>query len=200
LEKIFENRLKDIVTSLLEKGRDGDWDHVRRAVDYGRYLLYREAGDPDIVIPALYLHDVGWSQVDFRDFTHASPARAEHTESEHQHMKLGALMAEKILRELDYDPEKSQTIVSVIAIHDIPEKIFAMKNPSATLIVEADRLDRFGTESIERFEAMFGQGYTEGEKGREWTAYLRQGLESWFVTETGKTLARDLAKKSGLFD
>jgi uncharacterized protein len=198
LKKTLENRLKDTVISLLEKGRDGDWDHVRRAVDYGRYLLHREAGDPEIVIPALYLHDIGWSQIDFRDFTHASPARAEHTESEHLHMKLGALLAEKILRELDYDPEKSRVIVSVIAVHDIPEKVFAMKNLSAALIVEADRLDRYGKESIERFEAMFGSDYMEGEKGKEWTAYLKNGLENWFVTETGKSLARDLAKKSGL--
>ena len=39
-----------------------------RAVDYGKYLLEREPGDPAIVLPCLYLHDIGWSRVDYQDF------------------------------------------------------------------------------------------------------------------------------------
>jgi len=198
MDKAIENSIKDIVKPLLEKGRNGDWGHTLRVVEYGRYLLQHEEGDEEIVIPTLYLHDIGWSSINFDDFRHASPERKRKTMSLSLHMKYGAVLAKRILDDLGYDPRKINAIISIIAIHDEPDKVFAMGNPSATLIVEADRMDRYGPESINRFAAMFGKNYLMGDQWKQAAAYLREGLELWSRTKTGKALAEKLARDTGL--
>ena len=114
------------------------------------------------------------------------------------HMKHGAVLAREILDDLGCDSQMAHTIVSIIAIHDEPDKIFAMGNPSAVLIVEADRLDRYGPESINRFRTMFGENYLAGDQWKNAAANLREGLELWFRTKTGKALAEKLARNTGL--
>ena len=114
------------------------------------------------------------------------------------HMKYGAVLAKPILDELRYDPQKITTITSIIAIHDEPDKVFAMEDPSATLIVEADRMDRYGPESINRFTTMFGKDYLMGDQWKQAAAHLREGLGIWFKTTTGKALAEKLARDTGL--
>ena len=198
MDWIVENLLKERVEVLLTRGRGDDWKHTLRAVDYGRYLLKHEEGEEEIVIPALYLHDVGWSCVDFDDFTKASPDRKRDTPSLYMHMKYGAELASEILKDMGYESERADTIVSIIAVHDEPDKVFAMKNPSATLIVEADRLDRYGPESLNRFRAMFGEGYLNGDHWKKASKYLCEGIELWFRTKTAKTLAKKLARDMGL--
>ena len=189
-----------MVRPLLERGRGGDWEHTLRAVEYCRYLLNREEGDETIVIPALYLHDIGWSKVNFAELFHASshPERGNPILS--LHMRHGATLARDILQTLEYDPAKSRAIVSIIAIHDDLERAFATEDPSAILVVEADRLDRYGPESLKRFAAMFGPGYREKIRRRGAIAYLTEGLELWFRTKTAKVLAEKLARDSGLFN
>ena len=194
----IENSIKDTVKPLLEKGRNGDWGHTLRVVEYGRYLLEHEEGDEEIVIPTLYLHDIGWSSINFDDFRHASPERKRKTMSLSLHMKYGAVLAKKILDDFEYDPQKITTITSIIAIHDEPDKAFAMEDPSATLIVEADRMDRYGPESIERFTTMFGKDYLTGDQWKQAAANLLEGLGLWFKTKTGKALAEKLARDTGL--
>lgn len=198
MNKIFEKYIRESAKPLLEKSRDGDWEHTLRVVEYGRYLLLHEEGDEEIVIPALYLHDIGWSCVNFDDFREASPDRKRKTPSLLMHMKYGAGLAEEILRNGGCEPERTNTIVSIIAVHDEPDKVFAMKNASAILVVEADRLDRYGPESINRFKAMFGENYLMGEEWKKASAYLREGLELWFSTKTGKALSEKLALDTGL--
>jgi hypothetical protein len=198
MNKAIENSIKDTVKPLLEKGRNGDWGHTLRVVEYGRYLLEHEEGDEEIVIPTLYLHDIGWSIINFDDFRHASPERKRKTMSLSLHMKQGAVLAKKILDDFEYDPQKITTIISIIAIHDEPDKVFAMKDSSATLIVEADRMDRYGPESIKRFTIMFGKDYLRGEQWKIAAARLREGLGLWFKTKTGKALAHKLARDTGL--
>jgi len=198
MNKAIENSIKDTVKPLLEKGRNGDWGHTLRVVEYGRYLLEHEEGDEEIVIPTLYLHDIGWSSINFDDFKHASPERKRKTMSLSLHMKQGAVLAQEILKDLGYDPRKTNTIISIIAIHDEPDKVFAMENPSATLIVEADRMDRYGPESIKRFRTMFGKDYLRGDQWKIAAASLIEGLGLWFKTKTGKALAHKLARDTGL--
>ncbi|MBW2344954.1 MAG: HD domain-containing protein, partial [Deltaproteobacteria bacterium] len=73
MDGIVENLLKERVRLLLMRGRGDDWEHTLRVVEYGRYLLRHEEGEEEIVIPALYLHDIGWGSVNFDDFRKALP-------------------------------------------------------------------------------------------------------------------------------
>ncbi|MBW2004021.1 MAG: HD domain-containing protein [Deltaproteobacteria bacterium] len=198
MDKAIEHSIKDIVKPLLEKGRNGDWGHTLRVVEYGKYLLQHEEGDEEIVTPSLYLHDIGWSSVNFDDFRHASPESKRKTLSLSLHMKYGAVLAREILKDLGYDPRKTNTIITIIAIHDEPDKVFAMENPSATLVVESDRMDRYGPESIKRFTTMFGESYLKGDQWKQAATHLRDGLELWFRTKPGKALAEKLARDTRL--
>ena len=200
MDEEFEQQLKSIVEPVLQKGRGGDWEHTLRTIEYARYLLQHEEGKEEIVIPTLYLHDIGWSQVDLKDFLNAPTAQKNGTKSAMLHMKYGADLAKGILKKLGFGRELSQRIVSIIAIHDEPEKVFAMKDPSATLVVEADRLDRYGPGSIIRFSDMFGSTYLMNEHRKEAIDYLRYGLKIWFKTQTARILAEKMAREQGLFD
>lgn len=115
-------------------------------------------------------------------------------------MKYGAELAKGILEKLSFNPKLSRKIVSIIEIHDEPEKVFAMRSSSATLIIEADRLDRYGPESLLRFSDMFGSTYLMGEHRKETIEYLRNGLKLWFRTQTARALAEKMARDQGLFD
>ena len=201
MDEGFEHELKKTVKPYLDRGRSGDYEHTLRAVGYGKELLQHEEGDVEIVIPALYLHDIGWGEVNFEDFINITlPSQKKDAASVDLHMKHGAARAKQILKQLGYSTEKTQTIVSIIAAHDRPEKIFAMETPSATMVLEADFLDKFGPKSLYRFETMFKKKpVTEIEK-KDAAAHLREGMNMWFKTRTAKRLALQLAKESGLWE
>lgn len=183
--------------TILEQGRDGDWEHTLRAVNYGKYLLEYEEGDPEIVIPALYLHDIGWSRVDFFDFKQAPAYEKYKAPSVQLHMRYGAQMAAEILREIECDKSARDSVVAIIAVHDDIRAVFAMNDPSAILVVEADRLDRYGLESLKRYETMFGPDYLIGSQLEGAKKSRREGLKEWFRTPTAVKLARKLTKEMG---
>lgn len=193
----IEDRLKEAVRKILVHARGGDWEHTLRSVDYGKYLLEYEEGDPEIVIPALYLHDIGWSRVDFSDFKQASPANKGGAASVRLHMEYGAELAFRILSQLEYNPSIRNSIVTIIAAHDDMDTIFAMNDPSATLVVESDRLDRYGLESLKRYKALFGMGYLTGNQLEEAKKSRQDGLKDWFRTPTAIALATKLAREMG---
>ncbi|GEM_PF-927723 len=194
--KTLEYKLKNKVEPLLKRGRPGDYEHTLRAVAYGSLLLKHEIGQRKIVIPALYLHDIGWSKVNFMDFLRSpSFATKRQCVSLADHMEYGALMAREILEEMQYDKKLINIITSIIAIHDYPEAIFSMKNSSATIITESDRLDRYGLAGRRRVNELF-QFKNHNEKqciGID--QGLRQGLDKWFRTETARNLAMKWQKK-----
>jgi len=193
----LEKQLLQAVEPYLQNGRKGDREHTLRAVNYGKYLLERESGDPAIVLPCLYLHDIGWSRVDYQDFIKATPAKKKECASLQQHMQEGAKLAAGILERLDYNSDRRDRIVAIIAVHDEPEAVLAMQDLNATLVMEADRLDRYGSESIRRYQAMFGAAYASWQEAK----ILRlEGLDAWFRTETARTLSRKLAHEIGLFE
>lgn len=200
MDKVLENQLKGRIKPLFRQGRGGDWEHTLRAVEYGKTLLCHEAGESEVVIPALYLHDIGWSKVDFQDFIQTPPARKNRTMSLSLHMEYGARLAEEILRDLDYDIPLIGRIASIIATHDEAEKAFSRNDPSTTLVVEADRLDRYGPESLRRFSAMNSKSNSTLKRRHreEAFSYLREGLDLWFRTTTARIMALHLAKSTGL--
>ncbi|HIJ58942.1 MAG TPA: hypothetical protein HPP41_04690, partial [Deltaproteobacteria bacterium] len=81
-----ERQLWAATLKYLERGRPGDVEHTRRVVAYGKTLLDREPGNPQVVIPALIIHDTGWSKVDFSDFVDAPAVDKKDTESVRLHM------------------------------------------------------------------------------------------------------------------
>jgi HD superfamily phosphodiesterase len=179
--------LKEKARPYLLKGRPDDWEHTLRALEYGKTLNQEEGGDPEIILTALVLHDIGWSRVALNDFLEAPMFEKKDTDSALKHMEQSALLAREILQELEFPKEKMGPVLTIIADHDRLDRLWEMRQLEATLVFEADRLDRFGPESLRRYEKMFGRGFLQ--EGRR---YLLKGAEIWFQTPTGKRLAREL--------
>ncbi len=200
MDASFEKRLVERIKPLYQKGRNGDWDHVLRMVKLCKTLLEQENGDEKIVLLTAYLHDIGWTAVDFSDFNKATPKVKSNSTSFTQHMEQGAVIAGKILSDFEIDPEKIKEIQSIIKVHDLPETVFKMNNISATLVVEADRLDRYGKTGLARFKTMFGEDKLKGVYWEEARQLRLDGLKEWFRTKTAIKLSRKLATEMGLFD
>jgi HD superfamily phosphodiesterase len=177
----------------LEQGRPGDLDHTRAVVANGKILLAKEGGNPRVVIPTLILHDIGWGRVDFSDFI-AAPAEAKRdVESVHLHMQYGAQLASDILNHLGWDEESIRKITSIIAVHDIPEKVLALDDLDATLVFEADWLDKYVPERQNRY---FGVVPDRAEL-KEIKEYLKGNRSRWFRTKTsGELLNRIISRRN----
>jgi HD superfamily phosphohydrolase YqeK len=185
-----ETRLLETARPYLLQGRPNDWEHTLRALEFGKTLLAEEGGDPEIVIPALILHDIGWSRVSKKDFFQAPILEKKDTPSARAHMEQGALLAGEILQEFEIPDEKMGKILAIIAHHDQREFIQSQGLLEAVLVFEADRLDRFGPESLSRYEEMFGPGFS-----REGLRYLLEGAKVWFRTSAAKRLAREIIER-----
>ena len=176
----------------LRQGRPDDWAHTLRAIRYGRVLLKEENADPEIVITTLALHDMGWSRVDYADFVAAPPEKKKETRSLKEHMAQGALLAREILAATPFPADRREQVIRIIACHDDPEAVLALAEPEALLVMEADRLDRFGPESLARYRKMFGENYL-----REGRSFLLEGSKIWFRTPTAKRLLQEMLAQVG---
>ena len=200
MDALFEKQLIEVIEPVYKKGRNGDWDHVLRMVKLCKYLLKHENADENIVLPAAYLHDIGWSAVDFSDFNKAMPGSKTKSLSFIVHMEKGAVIAERILSKLNYVQNQIKEIQSIINVHDLPDTILQMNNINAILVMEADRLDRYGKTGLERFKTMFGADKLKGQYWQEAKQSRLDGLENWFKTKTSVSIAQKLAIEMGLFD
>ena len=187
---VWESRLKEKARPYLLQGRPGDWEHTLRAIEYGKRLLIEEEGDPEVVITALVLHDIGWSRVSYDDFVQAPPEKKKETHSLKEHMVQGAVLAREILNPLDFPKAKKELVLKIIAVHDLPEVIQNLPEPEAVLVMEADRLDRFGEESLKRYRKMFGENYLQ-----EVRRFLLEGSNTWFRTPTGKRMVQEVLSR-----
>ena len=183
LSPYVEQKIKEKALFYLKRGRPSDDEHTLRAVEYGKILLAKEGGNPLVVIPALYLHDVGWSRVDFSDFISFSVPEKKDAKSVLLHMKYGAELSREILESINYDQTLINKIVSIIAIHDNPGKILAMQDIDATIVFEADFLDKFGPGGKSRVSKMFGSKVQS-----EVMRYLHDYKSILFITRTAKEL------------
>jgi HD superfamily phosphodiesterase len=183
----WESRLKELARPYLQKGRPDDWDHTLRAIENGKALLKEEKGDPEVVITALVLHDIGWSRVSFDDFVQAPPEKKKETPSLKEHMVQSAVLAREILESFDFPKDKKELVLKIIAVHDLPDVIENFPEPEAVLVMEADRLDRFGEESLKRYRKMFGESYLE--EGRR---FLLEGSRTWFRTPAGRRMVKEM--------
>jgi len=186
-----ERQLWAAALKYLERGRPGDVEHTRRVVAYGKTLLDREPGNPRVVVPALIIHDTGWSKVDFSDFVDAPAVDKKDTASVRLHMDHGAGIARKILEAVGWDPAITEQIVDIIAVHDAPEKIRASHNLDAALVFEADWLDKYGKASEKRYSEIF----SDKNKIEELNRYLKINKFVFFRSKAAKRLLSEITSE-----
>lgn len=131
------------MTALCAEHPDPSHDilHVGRVVQLAEKLAFEEGADPEVVLPAAYLHDCIYiSKTDSR---------------RSQASTLSADKAVQLLREWNYPEEKLQAVHAAIAAHSFSARISA-SSLEAKVVQDADRLDAIGAIGIARCFAFSG--------------------------------------------
>ena len=162
-----------------------DVGHAETSLKYACKLVTLENGNEDVVLPAIILHDVGWSQLpeERRLIIFDREAKEEDKrEVQLEHQIEGVKLAIKILRKVNYPPELTDEILEIISQHDT-RKGFISKNEG--IVRDADKLWRTSKEGFTVSEARV--------KKREAQRFklLEEGLNKahYFYSETARQMA-----------
>ena len=140
LKKEIENLLREKVVKILKKDKS-EWtlQHTLKVVYWAKKLIREEDGSPRILIPAAYLHDIGYIEADVGKREKMDKVYSKKLE----HMKLGEKICRKILSEFDYyfTEDEIGRICSYVGKHDLPEfENIKIDDHDFQLLIEADSL------------------------------------------------------------
>jgi HD superfamily phosphodiesterase len=126
-----------------------DPGHAEVATHYAQLLVRYEKGDRNVIIPAIMLHDVGYSQIPKERRMKIFDRKAKRIERlavQYEHQIEGVLLARKILQKVNYPVDLVTEILEIISQHDT-RKGFISKNEG--LVRDADKLWRYSKKSYE---------------------------------------------------
>lgn len=174
-------------TALPFQDKRDDAGHAFITLEYAKQLVDLEGGNPDVVLPAIILHDTGWSQLSRGEwmvvFSPTSTA-ADEMVVRLRHQEEGVKLAQRILEEMDYPTKWTEEILEIISEHDT-RKGFISNNEG--LVRDADKLWRFSKTGFDadvtRFEIDPQALYDKLEK--------QIPKEGFFYSETSRELARE---------
>jgi HD superfamily phosphodiesterase len=155
----------------------------------GSYALAQELleahpqADPDVVLPAVLLHDIGYMAVPPEDQLRglAGAVKGWEPDITRRHEVQGAALAAEILSSVGWDRGRIAAIADIVDGHDSRTEAVSLEDE---LVKDADKLWRF-TESAVRICHEWMELTTE--RYMEWVG---SEIESWLFTETGRELAR----------
>lgn len=153
--------------------------HIEISYKFACRLLEDEPGDPEVVIPAILCHDLGWIRVPEHLQLKAFGPGFD-PELRRVHEVEGVKLAQDILRQVNYSPPKTVEILEIIGGHD--SRLEPISD-SDKIVKDADKLFRFTATGSAIDSERFRHGR---EFHREW---ISAQIDSWFFTDTGKQLA-----------
>ena len=159
--------------------------HARICYHYALKLLEEEGGDPGIVLPAVLLHDVGYSSIPDDELQSSFGPNIENPKLRRQHETEGARLAGIILKKVQYPNELIEEIQAIIDGHDTRDAALSLNDK---ITKDADKLWRY---SYEGFRIDFKRFNL---KASEWLDYLIAHIPTWFCTETAAKLASQESK------
>ena len=135
------------------KVRDND-AHTLYAVGLARALLdaHPEA-DAAVVLPAILLHDIGWSQVPPEEVLAAIAPGGGRPDLVLLHEKEGARLAAGILAEAGYDAGKVAAILDIIDGHDSRREAISIED---AIVKDADKTWRLSPHGLDTVMDWFG--------------------------------------------
>ena len=153
--------------------------HVECSVRFAVRLLKDEPGDPEVVLPAIICHDLGWIKLT-EELQLKAFGPGFDPELRRIHEMEGVRLAREILRQVHYPPEKRAEILEIIDGHD--SRPYALSD-SDRIVKDADKLFRCTATGLaidsERFR-----------HGREYhLKWVCDQVDDWFFTDTAKRLA-----------
>ncbi|MEW5909234.1 MAG: HD domain-containing protein [Thermodesulfobacteriota bacterium] len=169
----------------------GDIDHVRISARFARLLLKAEGGDEKIVLPAILLHDVGWSAVPAESLVLAYGVRAKGNrflKLNRTHEIQGAAIAKKILFDIGYPGSLISIIAAIIKRHDSGKKADSIEEK---IVKDADKLWRFSKVGF------WEEAKRQGISPMELHEYLSKKYHGWFFTQKALEIAGNRLKHRG---
>lgn len=137
-EKVFENKIAEVASA---QDPAHDLLHFQRVVGLAKSLCEEEGGDPAVVVPAAWLHDLVIVPKN-------SPLRS-------QASRLSAEKALEFLKDIHYPEEYHRAIAHAIEGHSFSADI-EVTTIEAKIVQDADRLDGLGAIGIARCFATAG--------------------------------------------
>jgi len=101
--KTIYQKMWELAKPYYEKGRPMDTVHIEWMTKEAEMVCEMEGFDESIFMPLVILHDVGYSQF---------------PKDKGMHMKSGAKIAGRILKEIGYPQPKLEKIVRYVSVHD----------------------------------------------------------------------------------
>lgn len=140
--------------------------------------------DPEIVLPAILLHDTGWSQVPPGDVLEAIEPGAGRHDVVITHEKEGARIATEVLTDLSFEQHRIDEIVTIIDGHDTRLTALSLND---ALVKDADKLWRLTPHGVETVMNWFG---LDREQAHRLIGYR---VHEHLFTEAARVMARGLA-------
>lgn len=140
--------------------------------------------DPDVVLPAMILHDTGWSRVPEDEVLEAIRPGAGRHDLVIRHEKEGAAIAADVLAHLGRDPERTAEIIDIIDGHDSRLTSLSLND---SIVKDADKLWRLTPHGVDTVMDWFGLTREQ--------AHLLIGsrVHDHLFTDAARTMARALA-------
>lgn len=160
--------------------------HTEISTRFAYRLLSREGGQESIVIPAILLHDVGWSKVPEELHIKAFGPRATMPELTRLHESEGVKIAAEILDALNYDAGETVRILQIIGGHDTRKEALSLDDQ---IVKDADKLWRYSSKGFQIDIKRFGESCVQG------LSRLRKNLAVCFFTRTARKLAQKELRK-----
>lgn len=150
--------------------------------------LHPEA-DRDVVLPAILLHDTGWSRVPEAEVLEAIRPGSARTDLVVLHEKEGAVIAGQILGSLGHDPARTAEIVRIVDGHDSRPTSLSLED---SLVKDADKLWRLTPHGVDTVMDWFGLTRAQAH------ALIGSRVHSHLFTDAARTMARALAAVAGI--
>jgi hypothetical protein len=188
----------DLCKKHLRKGRAVDFVHTRISLDFALQLLDKLGGDPDIVVPAIMLHDIGFAVIESEDLEQktinpetASSKKAYSSVLREAHLVEGKKLAENILKEVEYPEALIAPIVEIVGDHEdlLGRAPSDRNNRNKVIVSDADKLYRYcphGFSSMTRIHKASEE---------ELFSNLLHKMDDWLITDYAKRIAFDELRK-----
>lgn len=166
------------------KVRDND-GHTIYAYGIARALvdLHPDA-DPDVVLPAILLHDTGWSQAPADRVLDAIAPGGGDRDLVLLHEREGARIAREVLTELGHDEVRVDRVVAIVDGHDTRREALSLDD---ALVKDADKLWRLTPHGVDTVMRWFGLDRDQAHR------LIASRVHDHLCTDAARTMARILA-------
>lgn len=148
-------------------------------------------GNPDIVLPAILLHDTGWSKIPKDKILQAFGPNNKYPELTRQHEIEGVIIAESTLQQLDFPKKQIEKITSLIDGHDTTKNARSIND---SLLKDADKLWRYTPHGVITIEGWFHIPTIEV------LDILENFVLPTFLTDFGRENAKTMLKTARMSD